>query len=340
MEPHPVPKNVLTVEFKLFGSLTVKQFVKILLGAVVALGVFALQLPFLIAAPIIVISIGLGILSAMADGFDEKLVGFLKSVFISPRYVWRKKEADLDVLRAEEKKATGSKSIQKIEKSQSSEEIIEDISIERLLDAKAASRIEEPQDVGYKQTSGFERVYAEEFESSIGSATQTQPITTPPTTMAGQRQNGKSVSLGPNSQAIIRDSVSQITNPAEVSNQTVQESPSVQNQIDQVFAEEMDKVVETLPAVETLAPKSARLLAGVVVNKQDQPVANAQVMISDTAGNQIGSGASGVDGRFAIEAEIPAGNYIIRLLSDSVNFPEFRFSIPDGELPAYKFRGL
>jgi hypothetical protein len=72
MENLPVPKNVLDVEFKLFGALTVKQFFKVLAGCVGGVLFFLLPVNILIRIPLMAGSVILGVGAALLPGLRSR----------------------------------------------------------------------------------------------------------------------------------------------------------------------------------------------------------------------------------------------------------------------------
>jgi hypothetical protein len=135
MDSHPVPKNVLTVEFKLFGPLTINQFFKILMGSVLGLIVFAITPAALrlFALPLIGVCVGLGVMAALIEGFEAKLSGFLKAIFGTTQYVWSKQAKVPEALAQQVSKSqTDVKSTQTM----STAESLDDIAIDTLLAAR------------------------------------------------------------------------------------------------------------------------------------------------------------------------------------------------------------
>lgn len=96
MESHPVPQNVTTFQFKLVGDMTLKQFMYLATGAIIAyiLFVFAREKYAIIAWPLIVISAGLGAAFAFipiqARPLDLWVVAFFKAVYTPTKRVWKK----------------------------------------------------------------------------------------------------------------------------------------------------------------------------------------------------------------------------------------------------------
>ncbi len=139
MENHPVPKNVLTVEFKLFGPLTVKQFARLLGVATGCLVLYIIPIPKLISIPTIIVVAILGTASALLEGFDVKIMGMLKAIFTSTQYVWKNEHDVPEVLREELKKEEKTQAKKTLKSSQDAEELNE-LSIDKILDARAKAQ--------------------------------------------------------------------------------------------------------------------------------------------------------------------------------------------------------
>ncbi|MBL8014950.1 MAG: carboxypeptidase regulatory-like domain-containing protein [Candidatus Doudnabacteria bacterium] len=240
MDQHPIPKNVLTVEFKLFGALSVRQFMRVLIGGLIALGLYVLPLHPLIKFPGIIISIAVGVGSALVPGFDVRLFALLKAVFVSPRYVWRKQVRVPEVLNDV---AINSKTVvEKAEKAKT-EEQENDLTIDQILVARsqvlplveqqkqqgeaagpaiqAIASITRPQPPQPKDLNSgqvkdeseedrFSRAYEEEFglktmEASLQArnANQSSPVSQV-TGLAGNFSQKQSIAIGPNMQAALR----------------------------------------------------------------------------------------------------------------------------------------
>lgn len=95
MENHPIPQDVTGFKFRLIGSMTVKQFLYILGGCIVALLFYALPFPGFIKAPLILFSAGMGAAIAFVpiEGrpMDIMLVNFLKALPAENQFVYKKK---------------------------------------------------------------------------------------------------------------------------------------------------------------------------------------------------------------------------------------------------------
>ncbi len=94
MEKHAIPQNIMDIEFKLFGSMTVKQFGTIAISFVLAFLVYVLGLPEIISYPIIFFTVVIGLAMAFVKvngmPFTAYFNNFLTSLMTSQRKVYRK----------------------------------------------------------------------------------------------------------------------------------------------------------------------------------------------------------------------------------------------------------
>ncbi len=98
MENHPIPQDVTGFKFKLIGSVTIKQFLYILGGGILAGVCFILPVSGVIKVPLALLFGGLGAAIAFIpiEGrpMDVMLKNFLKALPAENQYVFRKKGAE------------------------------------------------------------------------------------------------------------------------------------------------------------------------------------------------------------------------------------------------------
>lgn len=94
MENHPIPQDVTGFQFKLIGSMTIKQFAYVAAGSVVAVLTYYIPFPFLFKLVVIPISGGMGVALAFLpiEGrpLDVMLGNFLKDLFNPTQYIYQK----------------------------------------------------------------------------------------------------------------------------------------------------------------------------------------------------------------------------------------------------------
>jgi len=95
MDNHPIPQDITGFQFKLIGNMTVKQFVYLAVGAVLAwLFFFIIDFPAIIKWPLSILSIGIGAVFAFVpvDGrpMDVMLSNFLRAVLSPTQFMYQK----------------------------------------------------------------------------------------------------------------------------------------------------------------------------------------------------------------------------------------------------------
>ncbi|EKD95056.1 MAG: hypothetical protein ACD_25C00081G0001, partial [uncultured bacterium] len=90
---HAVPQNVMSVDFKLIGDLTMRQFAYVFIAGILAylsyvffIGIFRWPLVFLIAF----MGIGFAFIPVQERGMDEWIVNFFKAMYMPTQRIWKK----------------------------------------------------------------------------------------------------------------------------------------------------------------------------------------------------------------------------------------------------------
>ena len=93
-EQHPIPQQISAFQFHLVGDMTLKQFVQLAGGALIALLFYASGLPNAIRWPLILFSFGGGAALAFLPLEDRPLgkwiISFFKSIYSPTVFVWQK----------------------------------------------------------------------------------------------------------------------------------------------------------------------------------------------------------------------------------------------------------
>lgn len=94
MEQHPVPQNISTFEFKLFGNLTIRQFFTLIIPSVIAGLIFFSKSPTFVRYPAAVAFAAAGAFIALVPvngrPFDKWLVSFIKAILAPTQRIWTK----------------------------------------------------------------------------------------------------------------------------------------------------------------------------------------------------------------------------------------------------------
>lgn len=93
-EQHPIPQQISAFQFRLVGDMTLKQFVQLAGGAIIALLFYASGLPPFIKWPLILFSFGSGAALAFLPLEDRPLgkwvISFFKSIYSPTVFIWQK----------------------------------------------------------------------------------------------------------------------------------------------------------------------------------------------------------------------------------------------------------
>ncbi len=94
MKQHTVPQNIMSVEFKIIGDLSIRQFIYISLSGGLAFIFWLTYLPGIIKYTLIFISVVLGLLVTFAKinerPFDQWITNFITAVMLPTQRIWAK----------------------------------------------------------------------------------------------------------------------------------------------------------------------------------------------------------------------------------------------------------
>ena len=94
MNQHPVPQNVTQYQFRLVGDMTLKQFLELALGLVLAFLFYSSNLLFIFKAPLILLSVFFGIALAFFPiedrPLDQWIINFVHAIYKPTRFTWKK----------------------------------------------------------------------------------------------------------------------------------------------------------------------------------------------------------------------------------------------------------
>lgn len=92
MEQHPIPQNISSYEFRLVGDMTLKQFLQLASGIVLALIIFRLPLPAIFKYPLVLLSILVGITLAFIPfngrPFSRWITAFIRAIYAPTEFYW------------------------------------------------------------------------------------------------------------------------------------------------------------------------------------------------------------------------------------------------------------
>lgn len=102
MQQHPVPQNITGFEFKLIGSLTLRQFGYVGGAGLLSFILYSAHLPFLvvllIAGPIDLLALALAFFPYNDMPFERYVVAFIKTIYSPNVLVWHREAKTLGFL--------------------------------------------------------------------------------------------------------------------------------------------------------------------------------------------------------------------------------------------------
>lgn len=209
MEKHAIPQNIMDVEFKLFGSLTIRQFFSLAGSILIAVVIYFIGLPVIVGWPLIIVSLAIGFamtfMTVNGQPFTKWFTNFIAAMFSSQRYVWRKNPETPKALKyTTGKKLETEKSEAKVNKQFGALPIME-------IANQARNQIDDYEE---SELSRLDKYFNAEFGKTFGKRSQSQQIKRPPIqrvdssrqniagTVNPTAQNQKQVSVGENSRVL------------------------------------------------------------------------------------------------------------------------------------------
>jgi hypothetical protein len=371
MEPHPVPQDILNTEFKLFGSFTLKQFLKLVMGCLMALFFFLINIPAIIKWPLIGISILLGVALAIVPRFGVWLGNYLKAIFITPRYVWMQTNQPPELLTA--KTAKKNDKSQKVSSTKSKKKVnLDEISLERLLATKDDPRKSTPLPQGEdadelddpSRQSNLDRIMGDVFKNqkSVTSSPKVQqavvssPVNMQQNVGAQNQESSESQQPQKSKQQFINeinDLKKQLHNLVKDQNYKEKEADLLHrindlmhelNMIDS-DGQSMDQLDvkpqlqngEHIVNAQGVEDIDGQIVFGIVVDKQNNPVSDATVTFDGEGTNDI-TLQTAQDGKFTTPRKLKYGDYAILVQHPNMSFHRYQITVSDEKLPAYKLR--
>ncbi len=347
MEPHPVPQNFLDTQFKLFGAFTLKQFIRILLGGLIAVGIFVININFLIKLPLILGALAFGVLAAFIPGFEKQVGGYIRAIFISPRYVWTKQKVIPEILYNPTKKDT--KNDQNIESALDKKLIdLNTLPLEKLFGSAMPTVIKDEQDSMEQGKENVNAVYEDVFGKDIVN-TERKIDDYEALPVAPKVQIPAKSVEGPRFKSIEEYKREIERLKFELSKYTGKDSAKerlITDQINELFMEVKlivsDSKYQTTASVQNklnhMTPEqSGKILAGVVVGKKDEPI-DGGVIDFVNEGRVAMKVQISQDGKFVMPNPIPFGVYEVKIIHPTKRFHTYKIQVGEGNPTGYKFR--
>jgi hypothetical protein len=351
MEPHPVPQNIIEVEFKLFGSFTLKQFSKILLGCVAALIIFFLNIPEIIKYPLCFLSVILGVGLAIIPNLGIWINGFLKAIFFAPRYVWVKDVHTPEILKNKAKQATSENL--KVSTAMASKKIdITELPLDKLFGTKTTTVIEEDkiENNDPVKDDNFKRVYADVFGDDIFTRDQNSPLNQMKHEKIEEVKSADTPKKAEDYTAEIQKLKFQLSMLEKDASYKAKEEEIISRindlyrELKLINHEAQSGITSTADLnikqkiTQNLDRKEGKVVIGIVVDKKDIPIADTEITFVNRTDNTVYKIKSTQEGKFSTGEPMEYGIYDITLQNAKHKFHTYSIKIGEENLPAYKFR--
>lgn len=356
MEPHPVPQNIIDVEFKLFGSFTLKQFSKILIGCLIGVGLFFININPIIKFPLIFGSVIIGIGLAIVPNLRVWMIGFIKALIISPRYVWLKQASIPELLQEKtvEKKASDSAELKATLSKRKLD--IDELPMSVRYDVSEDS--EEPGGTNEIFLKAYENMYGKNASAPVQAVMAKDSSKLENKNFASQFLSRAVQSIDINlikpKEKVLKtrdDYLNELEMLKVDFNSLDRNAPDykikeqeIADRMNKVYSEFKSKVGINTAAVlqpnasQEAAAQSGKIINGIIVSLNDEPIGNAEIFLTNLFYNKKYKTVSGSDGRFSTHIPVPQGEYDIKIVKDSLRFHNYNIKISDQKPPAFKFR--
>ncbi len=356
MKQHPVPQHIQSYQFRLVGDMTLKQFLELAGGIIVAWIFYALPIIPIFKWPLIVISGFSGVLLAFFPleerSLDIWFINFFKSIYSPTQYVWEKKEKKPSFL----EKSVSPPGVPKVSS-------IQKQSSRTSLDEYLKTL---PETLGPEETTNKR---LQEITKLLNSLNPHVPL---------------SIRMRPSPQATVKINVRKLK-PQEMvkkevvvfsadGTETKEEKISSETKASQLAAKPEDLAVKQAPVIETAPPlapplpvhaipkpvdlsdkktvkpefsqlvpipqppKIPNLLVGMVTDSSGRIITNALIEIKNSQGDTVRALKSNKLGQFFTATPLPSGTYQLIIEHDNYKFDIIELRLEGKNVPPLRIK--
>lgn len=339
MQQHPIPQNVTQYQFRLVGDMTLKQFLELCIGLVMAYLFFASNLIIIIKWPLIILSIlfgaGLAFFPIEDRPLDQWIINFVKAIYMPTRFIWQKTNKIPRLFLFEAHAPDVVNTITKTIKAPSASSILKPISDLSETEATMVKSLDSL--FTSLRTSGAQAPEKWlQTQSSLGAPTTPQHPTisirklSPQTALSGvilHAPISEPTSIPktqPPASPTGGSTIPTVVFTAPTAPSTINHQPSTIGRPKSI----------TLPA----SPKLPNLVTGVVVDQNDKLVENAIVQIVSGDGIPARAMKTNSLGQFYTSTPLGVGSYIIEIDKPGLSFSPQQITINNTVLSPIELR--
>lgn len=334
MQQHPIPQNVTQYQFRLVGDMTLKQFLELAGGLLLAYLFFASNLIFIFKWPLIILSIlfgaGLAFFPLEDRPLDQWIINFIKAIYAPTRFIWQKTNK-IPRLFLFEAHAT---------------EVVNTITktIKAPTIASNSAPVSDLSDFESAKISNLENLFKTIPVGAIPAPTTishpAEPVFKPTISVRKLNPVGNldGVTLHtPKAEPIKIEKPSPVSPvikaPEPITNNVIFAAPSANKNNDVPLPTSTPRKI-SLPA----SPKLPNLITGVVVDKHEKLVENAIVQIVSADGIPARAMKTNSLGQFYTSTPLGAGTYVIEVDKTGLSFSPQQLVVNDSILSPIELR--
>lgn len=330
MQQHAIPQNVTQYQFRLVGDMTLKQFLELVAGLLLAYLFFASNLIFIFKWPLIILSVlfgvGLAFFPIEDRPLDQWIINFIRAIYGPTRFIWKKSDKiprlftftphPIEVVNTVTKTIKGPAAV-------TADESVSDLSADEV-----------------KRLASLDSLFS---ATPAASPTQASPTIhfSPTVTVRKLKPQG---SVAPKTTIFAR--------PAPPSPATTVAPPaSSQSKAESVIFTSKPSVVTAPPPTESLAkasplksiklpsaPRLPGLVVGAVVDSGGKLVENAIVELVDASGIPQRAMKTNPLGQFYTATPLATGTYTIHIEKAGLAFTPQQLTITTAITPPFELR--
>lgn len=324
MNQHAVPQNVTQYQFRLVGDMTLKQFLELALGLLLAYLFFASNLLFIFKWPLVLLSIFFGVALAFFPiedrPLDQWIINFVKAIYRPTRFIWKKSDKVPKIFSFIAHPFAPTNTITKTIKAPSPHQALpqnDPLSLDE--ESKVTSL-----------NSLFSQLPATTLDNGITGKRENDDIEKPTVTVRKLNVPEKT-SIPP----LKPSSPQTLTVPSA-------SAPSSDNLVfTRAQATPKTIIAPTIslkPINLPVAPKSPNLIVGVATTKDGKLLEGAIVQVLDPAGTPARAMKTNVLGQFATSTPLSPGTYTIEVDSDGHSFSPQQLIVQNKLIPPFEIR--
>lgn len=349
MKQHPIPHNILDIEFKLFGKLTLKQAGFVAVGVVTG-GIFLLlrsngAIPDILAWPAFLIFSGLGLFVGLIPINDQTadtiIANYFKAITHPTRRVWKNSQfkEKLDEIQESKElaatKGTMQRDLQR-QKAPSGDYIIGSAMANNPMELTSNdSKILDQEEA--EKLAHFQELSQQASTSQSKQNVQIRPNTTTQNTTQPQEMQADQM-LQPQTIPQTQSTVPQRTKDLLLKNrQAIQQSvqtkpqptmPTQKTQTSNIVVYSSINI-NNLPKVKLNFQPQANIPYIKFLDPTNHPISDSIVLIKNETGATVQAHKTNPDGLIIPTRPLAKGNYIVEIQSNTYNFPVIQY-VADG----------